>query len=640
MRFIYKTLIKKEVTKMSNSTMNATLESAMNAVGENVGNHAINWIINKLNDQYGKALVLTGSVFTRYLENAYKRYNQVKTLVTGIEPRNIIGRNSIYIKVGISYQHSEYDTSSINKLLTISNNLLICGSGGAGKSMLMRYLFLDTVKRGDYVPVLLELRKINEKDSSENALMELIYKCMSDFDTELPREQFEYSLRLGKYVFFLDGFDEIKSALVDDAAEAIQKFAAKYPENAYIITSRPDRDFSALETFSQLETMDLTKKQAVALSKKFWPQDEKTIEFSNQLNRTLFEQHRDFAQNPLLLSMMFLTYMHNNSIPDHRAEFYEKCYNALYSMHDNHNKGTYKREFECINLNESTFKQLFSRFCFISYFDSEYEFTEDEIVDRLEKCILKLNLTGTNAKHYLNDLCKVVCLIVKEGNTYRFAHRSFQSYFAAVYAINLPDEKQKLLFDELLSAEIWFKKINYFTLLWQMERERFTLNALEPTLRIINQEISKREDNKLWLLKNVYFNMGLDTISESETVCVYFQSTNWTSIENEKQTNDYRIPNVVNLVRILSLTRVEEPCSKKDSKTLANLMSRLERQMLNVNDIDKVNGLNEKERQKVYQIFFNAVKISETITEIKDILNNIDTMRQSLDSANSVFDEL
>ena len=395
------------------SVKNATIEGTMTAVGENVGNHAINWIINKLNDQYGKALVLTGSVFTRYLDNAYNRYNQVKTLVTGIEPRKIIGRNSIYIKVGLNYQHSEYETSSIDKLLTISNNLLICGSGGAGKSMLMRYLFLDTVNRGEYIPVLLELRKITEKDSSENTLIELIYKCMSDFDTELPRDQFEYSLRLGKYVFFLDGYDEIKSELLDNAAEAIQNFASKYPENAYIITSRPNRDFSALETFSQLETMDLTKKQAVALSKKFWPQDEKTIEFSTQLNNNLFEQHKDFAQNPLLLSMMFLTYMHNNSIPDHRAEFYEKCYNALYSMHDNHNKGTYKREFECINLNESSFKQLFARFCFVSYFDSEYEFTEDAILDRLEKCILKLNLVGTDAKQYLNDLCKVVCLIVK-----------------------------------------------------------------------------------------------------------------------------------------------------------------------------------------------------------------------------------
>ena len=619
------------------SVKNATIEGTMTAVGENVGNHAINWIINKLNDQYGKALVLTGSVFTRYLDNAYNRYNQVKTLVTGIEPRKIIGRNSIYIKVGLNYQHSEYETSSIDKLLTISNNLLICGSGGAGKSMLMRYLFLDTVNRGEYIPVLLELRKITEKDSSENTLIELIYKCMSDFDTELPRDQFEYSLRLGKYVFFLDGYDEIKSELLDNAAEAIQNFASKYPENAYIITSRPNRDFSALETFSQLETMDLTKKQAVALSKKFWPQDEKTIEFSTQLNNNLFEQHKDFAQNPLLLSMMFLTYMHNNSIPDHRAEFYEKCYNALYSMHDNHNKGTYKREFECINLNESSFKQLFARFCFVSYFDSEYEFTEDAILDRLEKCILKLNLVGTDAKQYLNDLCKVVCLIVKEGSTYKFAHRSFQSYFAAVYAINLPDEKQKLLFNELLSKEIWFKKIGYYTLLWQMERERFTLNALESTLRTTMQEIKRRKDYQLWLLKKAYFNMGLDIINDVENVCVYFQGTSWAS---DAQINDYKISNVINLVRIFALQRTNETCSKNERETLTKLMTKLERQMICVNDIDNLDGLSESERQGLYQIFCNAVRISETIIEIENILSQLDSMRQSLDSTNNVFDEL
>ena len=44
-------------------------------------------------------------------------------------------------------------------MLEISNNLLILGTGGVGKSMLTRYLFLDTAEYEGYVPVLIELRR-------------------------------------------------------------------------------------------------------------------------------------------------------------------------------------------------------------------------------------------------------------------------------------------------------------------------------------------------------------------------------------------------------------------------------------------------------------------------------------------------
>ena len=613
-------------------------QGAMGKAGEHIGESAINWVLNKVKEKYGRAMILTGATFKRYLENAYNRYNQVKTLVTGIEPRTIIGQDSIYLEVGVKYKNKEYDTSTIDSLLKIKRNLLICGSGGAGKSMLMRYLFLNTVNRGEYIPVLLELRKISENSSSERTLMDLIYKCMEDFDTELPREEFEYSLRLGKYVFFLDGFDEIKSSLADNAAEAIQKFAAKYPQNAYIMTSRPDRNFVPLETFTQLQTMNLTKIQAVSLSQKFWVKDEKVIEFCKQLDETLYDQHKDFAQNPLLLSMMFLTFMSFGNIPDHRADFYEKCYAALYNMHDNRNKGTYKREFECKNLDEYKFKLLFARFCFRTYIDDDFEFSYKAIINMLDKCIQKLGIIGVTPKQYLNDLVKVVCLIVREGNTYRFSHRSFQAYFAAVYVATLPDEQQKLLFETLVKdTGLRPREDEFFSYLYLLSPNRFILNAFENPLRsIINDNSDDVGHIVLKKVSNVIF-----SFRRREDNSVYLSSMSDISHSTESGTIELVCQLMIDPMwgreRIYGMFHTGEKIAEQMD---GNLFSENKYVSLRFSELDSIPWLTDVVRSQIIDNLKNRLQIEKIIELINNLLQQIDESRAILQSSHSIFDEL
>lgn len=617
-------------------------QNAASKAGENLGNRAVNWVINKLSEQYGKSLVLTGSVYERYLDNAYLRYNQVKTLVTGIAPRPIIGSNSIYISVGVEYKAKEYSTATVEKLLTISKNLLICGTGGAGKSMLMRYLFLNTVNRGEYIPVLLELRKINEKLASESAFMDLIYKCMQDFDTELPREQFEYSLRLGKYVFFLDGFDEIKNAFAENAAEAIQKFAAKYPENAYIMTSRPDRNFSSLETFTQLKTKGLTKTQAVIMSGKFWEKDEKTIDFCRQLEVSLYDQHKDFAQNPLLLSMMFLTFMHNGNIPDHRVDFYEKCYNALYNMHDNRNKGTYKREFECASINEHEFKLLFARFCYRTYIENDYEFSEQEIISIIDSCIQKLKIAGITAQMYLNDLCKVVCLIVREGDTYYFSHRSLQAYFTAVYVTGRPDEYQKVFYTKIFAKSPWELQYDAFVMAYQLSPERFVRNALESPLRELAYELNSSCDAELHVLKKLYterFSFRLD--HDSKYFAVGFSHAHISP--------DYIAQNAIKLVRALEMNSDWVENSAYRMFTVGNMISKhIDRNvfpkkrdiLVSIQQLESVEWFSKSAYKKVIEYLLSNDEVKRIISKIYEIIENLDKELAILNDSDSFFDDL
>lgn len=481
-------------------------EGAAVKTAEGVANRALDAIIGFTSKKYNEIKIDIGVAFERYLYNASNRYNKVRTLATGSDPRSIIGEDSIYVSIGVNHNESEVSTASVNNLLEISKDLLILGTGGVGKSMLMRYLFLKSAEEQDYVPILLELRRIDRQTSGSYSIMELIFSCLQEFDAEIPRDQFEYSLRSGKYLFLLDGFDEVKESSAAETAEAIQSFCSKYPKNPCIITSRPRQEVAPLETFTVVHSQPLTKEQAIELASKIGTKDEKTREFCSQLEDELYEKHKDFAENPLLLSMMFLTFMRNSSVPDHLSDFYQKAYDALYSAHDGQDKGFYRRDFRCKTIDEGQFKLLFAYFCFHSFFEEKYEFSYEEIIGYLNRGIEKQSLKDVAAEDVLVDLRNAVCMIICDGETYRFSHRSFQDYFAAYYTSHvLTDEQQRQLFKQKLSdGRVFLNEIEYYELLLQIEPERFKCNALENGLRALVEELNNAPNPDVLLLRSMY----------------------------------------------------------------------------------------------------------------------------------------
>lgn len=622
--------------------MDSALESGVKKASENIFNRAANALTDFVKKQYNEYQVDFGTVFEKYLYNASLRYNKIRTLATGNDPRSIIGNKSIYVSIGVRFDDDEISTDTVEPMLKINNNILILGSGGVGKSMLMRYLFLNTANRGDYIPVLLELRRISNQSQGNISILDLIYTCMLDYDVQLQREQFEYSLRSGCYIFLLDGLDEVKESLFPETAEAIQKFCAKYPNNPCIITSRPRQNIKPLETFTVVESMALTKEQAVSMASKIWKEDEKTKEFCKQLKETLFDQHKDFAENPLLLSMMFLTFMRNNSIPEHLCDFYQKAYDALYSTHDTNDKGYYTRDFKCNNLDESKFKLIFSRFCFQTYFKEIYEFSEQDILFYIRESIQKLKIENIAVKDYLEDLLDAVCMIIKEGNIYRFSHRSFQAYFAAYYTCTLTDEEQKNMFSSLLSgSDTYVEKRDYFNLLNQIEHERFAANALEDKLRIIQKETDDNPQPDIFFLQTQF--QGVFLGDEKEPGVHYFYKYG--------QGNFY-YRSIINLFFIYysstSYTHVNDNIRKKDYNIIKRYISKINNSSdsdcnadtdLLFEDIDNTNIITEEERNELYSAIIRRNRNHEKREAIRTWLKEVDEKRQRLNSTNFI-DEL
>lgn len=606
-------------------------ESGAKKLGDTVVNRALDFVVKNVTKQFRRGTIRIGTAFSRYLDNAFNRINQVKTLATGNDPRNIIGDNELYVKIGVEYKKTEIDTTYVENLTNISNHILILGTGGVGKSMLSRYLFLRTALDGGCIPVYVELRKISQQSAGNLSVITLVKDCMKQFDVDLPEEEFIYSLRLGKYLFLLDGFDEVREELALEAAEKIQEFCAKYPSNKCIMTSRQTLNYTPMETFVPMNSLPLRKEQAIELASKIWAKDEKTAEFCKQLDEELFAKHQSFAQNPLLLSMMFLTFMRNLSIPDHLADFYKKAYEALYSQHDNHDKGVYRRDFQCASLDEGQFRLLFARFCFQTYYHEQYEFEQKNILKWIKDSADFLGYEIAE-EDYLADLKKAVCMMVEDGNIYKFSHRSFQAYFAAIYTSEiLTDKQQKRLFQDVLGRR-GFDYEDCYDLLHQIEPDRFTKNALEDGLRELQRKADNSPEPDMYLLKQVYYAMAVfdDTklgfaVKDRYTDRLFLSFKRY--IVNRRSFRRFGDEQkVISIIKKIG----NELRPEMSEESLRKVYFNEDYQDVEFHELDKSDAVSEEEKKEFYDTLIECTGIHFIRTKIREWLQKLDREKEAL----------
>lgn len=573
----------------------------------------------------------------KYLTNAYKDYNQVKTLVSRDTPRNIVGEKEIYASIDVEYNYSsdiwnykfgrKINTKKIESLLSLSKHILIEGTGGSGKTMLMKYFFLTTANEKTYIPVFVRLNKISEQSKDNISIYDIICSSIAEYSDELSNVVFKNSLEKGKYLFLFDGFDEIISSHSIKASIAIYNFCKRYPDNPCILTSRPGLNYSQFKMFKFVKMLPLKKCQAIELASKLGFDEEKSRAFCKQLDAVLYDKHEDFAKNPLLLSMMFLTFLENGSVPDRIVDFYDRAYSALYNNHDNFKDGYFERTFES-SLKPNEFKSVFMHFCFQTYMHEKYYFDRFELITLLKKSLEKCCIDSSRAENYLNDLERAVCLIVEEGTRYVFTHRSFQAYFAALYTEKLNDETQRKLFKRLLTLERYEKKEDYYIILTQLMNEKFVINALEDRLRTFHIE---------------------EPITDEFMIKLLGKSTLLIKIVNgaEKIAFDFsRYKSVANCFRLFDIYKKTgmnnfSAFSNEDNKNrFMDLLKKMKHKRFGIIDyefVSKSNELTEKEKREFWLITIRETGFDKFCQSIYDCLKSLDEKRECLKNEYDIY---
>lgn len=450
------------------------------------------------------------TAYKEYLSNTQEKYSKAKSFFIRNQSVDLY---YYYVPTGVQCGKNNFPSPSFKDLIEHSKKIVVVGTGGCGKSVLMRHLVLDCIKDKQYSPILIELRDLN---SDEPKLDQVISDTLDTYGFNISGDYIEKAKKAGHFCFFLDGYDEVNYKLRKKLVKDIKRLSTKYKNCPIILSSRPDDVFNGIEELSIFKVMPLNLDSATNLINKLPFDNEIKEKFAEDLKNGLFEKHESFLSNPLLLSIMLLTYGENAEIPSKLSIFYNQAYEALFQRHDA-NKGGYSRG-RLTELDIQDFSRVFSLFALQTYEKRLFKMPRTECLEFIKK-------SRDNLQHdfppedYLQDLLSAACLLIEDGLDVAFSHRSFQEYFVAIHISNAaPDIQEKLI-------NRYCKNINsdnVMYLLFELNPDLVERVLLLPKLKKLFGEIGVK--NKVGIthaskyIKRVYESLNVDKDRLTATV--------------------------------------------------------------------------------------------------------------------------
>lgn len=338
------------------------------------------------------------------------------------------------------------DAPQIDAFHAISENrrLMIVGSPGSGKSMLLKYLALAYAEGrllalpDRPVPVLLPLNRLNKG----RPLVELLAEELKDNDFPRAEGFIDHTLHQGTLMLLLDGFDEVDTTQRTEVVEQVRRIADKHKECRILVTCRSEvyhNEFAWL-TPQKLEIQDFTDQQIRGFLRS-WEGDMRAASRPDktrspeQLMQTLADRPAimKMARNPLLLTIIAYLYTDTEfELPRSRAQFYENATLHLLDLRDpdknivNQFSGRNKR----------IVLQRLGLYFQINTVDQQDSRSMDvqSVLAQVKLALPGLGLPEDGASAMLDEIVKRSGLMISLDNEtrYAFAHLTLQEFFAAV----------------------------------------------------------------------------------------------------------------------------------------------------------------------------------------------------------------
>ncbi|PJZ43807.1 NACHT domain-containing protein [Leptospira brenneri] len=354
------------------------------------------------------------------------------------------------------YFYDIYQTQAVycNKLrITIDSHksleqfgpyITVIGGPGSGKTTLLRHIFMSSISLGEKIPLYLELRRI---DFDKLSLNDIINQTVQEnFSTESKRI-IKKLLELEKFIILLDGFDELTFSMREKFIYSLNNYREKYPNNFFILTSRPSPVAELIPNFTNIKISNFTLDEAISFIEKQDLEEELLTNLKKDIKEKKWNETEKFLSNPLLLSTFILTYKNNSTLPEKNSEFYERVSNALFSEHDSWHKNGYVRKSHS-ELSIDSVKFLLNEFAFKNTFKLQYSFDSVTINSDFEQFITnqKFNAQVDKLKE---DLTVSYGILTEDSGVYQFIHRSLQDYFAAQKVQKINSLHKTIIYDKI-----------------------------------------------------------------------------------------------------------------------------------------------------------------------------------------------
>lgn len=324
---------------------------------------------------------------------------------------------------------------TVKRVSSYSKRVIISGTGGLGKTMLMRHFLLDSIENDHArVPVFVSVKKYSNEYSSFPDY--ICAQCLK-YDPQLTKEKLLNLYTSRRCILILDGFDELDSQYREDFFEKFYDFIRVDFNNIIIMSSRPV-ETSILNHFTTLYIHPLYDDQPQELVDKLSALHHDTSvgeRFKSELTNNLSNTHKSYIENPLLLTLMLRIYEEYSTIPSDRFSFYHKAYEVLSHQHDARKAdGGFVRAYKT-GLSPNKFADYFKKFCAYSLIlAGRTTFQEIEMQQFFDMVMNKTSeATDFSFDDFAYDATVSTGLMYHDFDRYDFIHRSMQEFFCAWY---------------------------------------------------------------------------------------------------------------------------------------------------------------------------------------------------------------
>jgi len=323
------------------------------------------------------------------------------------------------------------------------DRLFILGKPGAGKTTFLKYLALQAAQ-GDLnqIPIFVTLREWR----GEGDLMAFIARqfeiCQFPEATpflDLMLSHTDYGLVL------FDGLDEIpqEGHRRAHAIDALRDFARQYPRAQVLITCRNAASDYTFQGFKYVELADFQEGQMHAFARKWFKAAGVQAVFDRfweDFNKDEHRGIREMGRQPLLLTLLCLTYQETLHFPQRRVEIYEEALEALLKRWDSSRQIARDSVYKDLSLGRK--RQLFARLAATFFDQGIYFIPQRELVPAIVAYVQGLpvadqmpgiDIDGRAILHAIEAQHGIVVQCAQR--IYTFAHLTFQEYYTARYIV-------------------------------------------------------------------------------------------------------------------------------------------------------------------------------------------------------------
>jgi predicted NACHT family NTPase len=174
-----------------------------------------------------------------YLQSQTEKYYYTNTF---LHRHELIKFTDFYYPVKVEYDSFETILDDPKEVFKKHRFLMIIGSAGSGKSTLTKFVFLNSIFKNFKIPLLIELRHLNEFDGDLEKL--IIDKIINNH--AIPSEKIvKRVLKKGDFLFLLDGYDEIFTNKKQKVNAQIESFIDANSKNSLQPDLEPELSASA-----------------------------------------------------------------------------------------------------------------------------------------------------------------------------------------------------------------------------------------------------------------------------------------------------------------------------------------------------------------------------------------------------------